>query len=163
MASSTSQLQAPVSKSLLFPNDNNFAMFVSKLYWLSQIPLFSFVLLIVCLIRIASMSLEVLFKEISFGESVSTAEMNKLVLKWRKSYILVRDLVAEMNAFFGGPIIIFVFLAMLSSINLTHAVIVKIQMNESSIVFDYVMEIVKYTICLCLLAFISEQIPQQVS
>ena len=119
--------------------------------------------LIVCLIRIASVSLETLCKEISFGKSASTSEMNLLIMKWRKSYILVRDLVVEMNAFFGAPIIILVFIAMLSSINLTFVVIVKIKTNDHTYLCDYIIEIVTNSICLSLLAFASEQIPQQVS
>ena len=163
MASFTAELQSPAFKSLLFPNDNNFEMFLNKFYWISKIPVFSFALLIVCLIRIVKMSLEVIFKEISFGETASTSEMNQLILKWRKSYILVHDLVAEINACFGQQIIVFVLMAMLSSINLTYAVIVKIKMNESLFLFDYIFAIVTNIICLSLLAFISEQIPQQVS
>ena len=131
--------------------------------WMARVPMISVLILIICLIRIASMSLEALYKEIFFRESASTLEMNLLIMKWRKSYILVRDLVAEMNVFFDRPIIIVVFITMLSSINLTCAVIVKIKMNSNGNLFDYILEIVTNLVCLCLLALVSEQLPQQVS
>ena len=83
-------------------------------------------------------------------------------MKWRKSYILVRDLVAEMNNFVGRPIIIVVFIAMVSAINLTFAVIIQIKTNNYGIFFDYITETVSNIICICLLALVSEKIPQQV-
>ena len=109
---------------------------------MKSIPMISVLVFIICLIRIASMSLEALYKEILFGESTFTSEMNQLTMKWRKSYILVRDLVAEMNACFGQQIIIVVFITMLSSINLTFTVIQKIKMNSYEYFFGYIMEIV---------------------
>ena len=132
-------------------------------YWITSIPMISVLVFIICLIRITSMSLEALYKEISFRESAFTSEMNQLIMKWRKCYILVRDLVAEMNACFGQQIIIVVCITMLSSINLTFIIINKIQLNNFLYFFDYITEIVTNIICLSLLAFISEQIPQQVS
>ena len=132
-------------------------------YWITQVPMLSVLVLIICLIRIASMSLATLCREISFGQSASSFEMNQLMKKWRKSYILIRDLVAEMNAFLGLPIIIVVFISMLSSINMTFAVIVKISMSDFSYFIDYMLDTVIHIICLIFLAFISEQIPQQVS
>ena len=137
--------------------------FLFNLHWTTKVPIISVLVLIIYLIRIASMSLATLCKEISFGESVSSSEMNLLIMKWRKSYILVRDLAVEINAFFGQPIIILVFIAMLSSINLIFAVIVKISINDMSYMSVYALEIVTNIICLSLLALISEQLPQQVS
>ena len=137
--------------------------FLYDFYWITRVPMISVLVLIIGLIRIASMSLANLCKEISFRESASSSEMNLLIMKWRKSYILVRDLVAELNACFGQHIIIVVFMAMLSSINLIFAVIVKISINNLSYMSAYVLEIATSIICLSLLAFISEQIPQQVS
>ena len=131
--------------------------------WIPTIPIISILVCIICLIRVASMSLAALYKEISFRESASTLEMNQLIMKWRKSYILVRDLVSAMNAFFGQLIIIVIFIAMISAINLTFAVIIKIKMNNNEYLFDYIQEIITNIICLGSLAFVSEQIPQQVS
>ena len=136
---------------------------MNDLYWITRVPMISVLVFIICLIRIASMSLEALYTEIFFRESASTLEMNQLIMKWRKSYILVRDLVAEMNHFFGRPIIIVVFIAMISAINVTFAVIIKIKINNLDFLCDYIIEIVTNTICLTLLAFTSEQIPQRVS
>ena len=148
---------------LLYGEYKMLGMLMNDFHWIARVPIISILVLIVCLIRIASMSLTVLFKEISFRESASSSEKNQLITKWRKNYILVRDLVAEMNAFFGRPVIIVVILAMISSINLTFVLIIKIIMNDFSYIFDYITEILTNIICLSLLAFISEQIPQQVS
>ena len=142
---------------------NVLRVFLKDFYWLTRIPIISILVLIVCLIRTTSMSLVALFKEISFSESASSEEMIQLIMKWRKSYILVRDLVAEMNAFFCRPIIIIVFISMLSSINLTFSVIIKIKTNNFSKLFDYILEILTYLICVTILVFISEQIAEQVS
>ena len=142
---------------------NYFQIVVYKAFLIKRISMISVIAFIICLIRIASMSLVALYKDISFGQSASTSEMSQLIMKWRKSYVLVRDLVAEMNAFFGQPIIIVVFITMLSTINQTFVVIVKIKTNDFSFLYQYILDIVTNTICLGLLAFIAEQIPQQVS
>ena len=139
-----------------------FQIVVYNTFWIKRISMISILVFIICLIRISSMSLAALYNEISFGQSASTSEMNQLIMKWRKSYILIRDLVAEMNAFFGQPIIIVVLTTMLSSINLTFTAIVKIKINDFSFLYQYILEIVTNIICLGLLAFIAEEIPQQV-
>ena len=163
MAKSSAGLRSKESEEIAFQKHEVLQVLWNDWYWISSIPMISVLVFIVGLIRIASMSLAVLYKEIYFRESASTSEMNQLIMKWRKSYILVRDLVAEMNACFGQQIIIVVFITIISSINLTFVVIVKIRTSDSSFLIEYILEIVTNIICLCLLAFISEQIPQQVS
>ena len=151
------------NQNLPFEKYNFLQIIKQDLYWIPSIPMINVLVLIICLIRIASLSLAAFHKEISFGKSASSSEMNQLIMKWRKSYFLVRDLVSAMNAFFGQPIIIIVFVTMLSAINLTFGVIIKIKMNNYEYLADNIQEIVTNIICLSLLAFVSEQIPQQVS
>ena len=146
-----------------FKNYKVLQMLMEAFNWTKRVPMISVLILIVGLIRIASMSLAVLYKEILFRESASTSEMNQLIMKWRKSYILVCDLVTEMNACFGQQIIIVVFITMISSVNLTFVVIVRIRTCKFLFLIEYILEIVTNIICLSLLAFVSEQIPQQVS
>ena len=84
-------------------------------------------------------------------------------MKWRRNYILIRDLVSAINAFVGRPIFLFILLTMISSINLIFVVVARIVSNDFSLMYEYMLEIVTNIICLSLLAFLSDQIPQQVS
>ena len=118
----------------------------------------------VCLIRIPSLSLETLFKEIYLRESASTThEMNQLIMKWRRKFILIRDLVVELNGFIGQTMFLFIFLGFTSSINLIFNAIAKVLTNNRLYLVDNILEAVVNVIFFGLLAFVSDQIPRQVS
>ena len=124
----------------------------------------SVIVLMVGLIRIPSLSLETLFKEIYFRESASTTyEMNQLIMKWRRKFILIRDLVVELNGFIGQTMFLFIFLGFTSSINLIFNAIAKVLTNNRLYLVDNILEAVVNVIFFGLLAFVSDQIPRQVS
>ena len=148
---------------LIDMNLSYFEILLHKFYWITRIQMISVTVLMVCLIRIPSMSFAAICKEISLRESASDSEINQLLTIWKKKYNRVRDLVAELNIFLGQPMIIVVFTAMISSINMTSVAINKIKKNEMLYLFEYIFGILTNTVCLTLLALISEQIPQQVS
>ena len=148
---------------LIDANYSVISIFTYKAYTVNRIVMVSVIVLMVCLIRIPSMSLAALCKEISFREFASTSQRSQLIMKWRRNYILIRDLVSAINAFVGRPIFLFILLTMISSINLIFVVVARIVSNDFSLMYEYMLEIVTNIICLSLLAFLSDQIPQQVS
>ena len=118
--------------------------------------------LMMCLIRIPSFSLLTLSKEIFARESATNVEMNQLILEWKKSYILVCDVVAEMNAFIAQPIFIFFIMSMIISINMVFNLFVDIDDDLEMIGVD-LFTILIFLIWNGIIFFVSDQIPQQVS
>jgi len=68
----------------------------------------TFVILVICLMRIPSTSLTLLFRNIEVKESASANETMDLVLKWREHYLLVCEFVESLNDFIGAPFFIFI-------------------------------------------------------
>ena len=145
------------------------------LYWIGKdsrmlcnIQMMSFVVLMVCLIRIPSMILEILFREVPFATSVPVVEMIQLVAKWNRHYLLVRDLVANISQFFGYPILLFILYAFITSINYTFAAIIVLWSTNtnsiipSSVSYDFILIAIENVVCIVFIAHISEKIPQQV-
>ena len=135
---------------------------------LCNIQMMSFVILMVCLIRIPSMILEILFGEVPFATSVPVVEMIQLVAKWNRHYLLVRDLVANISQFLGYPILLFILYAFITSINYTFATILILSSPNSSRniptsnIYDFILIVIENVLCIILIAHVSEQIPQQV-
>ena len=117
----------------------------------------------ICIIRIPSFSLLNLSKEIFARESATNVEMNQLIVEWKKSYVLVCDVVAEINAFLGQPIFIFFIMSMIISINMVFTLLVDILDNNLKSIGVYVFTITNFLIWNGILFFVSDQIPQQVS
>ena len=131
--------------------------------WITQIQYTSFLVLFICLIRIPSLILVTLSKEIYSRESATAAEMNQLIVKWKKSYVLVCDLVAEMNAFLGLPIFIFFIMSMIIFINMVFAIFVDILRNDLEFLDVNLLMISNSLVWNGILIFVSDQIHQQVS
>ena len=135
---------------------------------LCNIQMMSFVILMVCLIRIPSMILEILFGEVPFATSVPVVEMIQLVAKWNRHYLLVRDLVANISQFLGFPMLLFILYAFITSINYTFATILILWSPNSSRniptsnIYDFILIVIENVLCIILIAHVSEQIPQQV-
>ena len=138
-------------------------IFVLKAYWIIRIQMNSVIVLMACLIRIPSLSLAALFKEIYFGESASTYEMNQLIMKWRKKYIRIRALVAELNDCFSQPMLFFILICFIASINTIFNAITKILSNRLLFLVDNIVDVVVSVIFFSLLTFVSDQVPRQVS
>ena len=130
--------------------------------WITLIQYHCFMVLWICIIRIPSFSLLNLSKEIFARESATNVEMNQLIVEWKKSYVLVCDVVAEINAFLGQPIFIFFIMSMIISINMVFNLFVDIDDDLEMIGVD-LFTILIFLIWNGIIFFVSDQIPQQVS
>ena len=155
---------SPQRTKLLEEKTDKFAEIITEyIPWINIFRLDCFMVLLICIIRIPSLSLLTLSKEIYCRESATTTEMNQLIVEWKKSYVLVCDVVAEMNAFLGQPIFIFFIMSMISFINLVFTLFVDIFDNDLESIDVYLLTISSFLIWGGIIIFVSDQIPQQVS
>lgn len=136
-------------------------------YDLLVIQQMSFVILMLFLIQIPSMSLAILFKEIPpTSESTSVTETAELVVKWKKNYLLVCDFVANLNAFIARPLLIFILYAFLSFVSFSFSILYRLMFIEDIPLINTWINayfVLKFLICIIFLGFTSEKIPVQVS
>ena len=126
----------------------------------------TFVILVICLMRIPSTSLTLLFRNIEVKESASANETMDLVLKWREHYLLVCEFVASLNDFIGAPFFIFMTYTFNSFVCYSFDVLYNYfstyeQPSVESYNCTYI--ILKNGLCIICLAFVSEKIPSKVS
>lgn len=130
------------------------------------IQIFSFVMFSVILIRIPSVILAVLFREVPFNKYASTNEMIELVAKWSKYYLLVGDLIADINHFLGPPLVLFMGFSFFTFIGYSFIILdALITTTETPLIFLYddIFTTILNVISVALLAYVSENIPQQVT
>ena len=138
-------------------NESVFVVFVQRM---------SFIVLTVCLIRIPSMSLAVLFEEVHSAASASSVEMAELVTKWKRRWFLTCDLVEEINDFIGLPMLIFFINVLFTSASYSFIITYRLLINDhfsfpSNGIIVYVA--LKLVVFVVAMAFVSEKIPAQVS
>ena len=126
----------------------------------------SFIILILFLIRIPSMSLAILFKDIPPTKSASGTEMADLVMKWKKHYALVCEFVASLNDFIGKPLLIFMPYVFMSFVGQTFYVIHEWLSSTPLPELRFYMfgyTILRNGMCIICLAITSEKISSEVS
>ena len=135
-------------------------------FWFSLIQNASFIILTVYLIRIPSICLAILFREVPFKTSASIAEIVELVAKWERYYFLICDIIQELNRFIGGPMLIFIahaFLTFISySFTLFNYFLYPMKKPNIYLYIDLGYGIFQNLVCIIALAFVSETIPKQV-
>ena len=136
---------------------------VDYISWIPSFQYTIFLVLSICLIRIPSLTLVTISKEVYIRESATTAEMNQLIVEWKKSYVLVCDIVAAMNAFIGQPIFIFFIMSMISFISMVFSIFLDILHNNLEEIYTQLLMVFNSLIWNGILILISDQIPQQVS
>ena len=128
--------------------------------------MYSFIIFITCLIRIPSTSLTILFKDIPSEKCASVNAMANLVVKWKKHYLLVCELVARVNDFIGKPLLIFMAYVFLTFVGHTFYVMHD-YFSSTSLpspeIYAYGYSIFRNGICVICLATISEKISLEVS
>lgn len=88
-----------------------FRFVIGNAYSVMLLQQISFTIFGVCLIRIPSTSVAILFKDMSnrIKESASGNKSAQLVKEWKEKYLLIRDLVEDLSDFIG--IYMFVFMS----------------------------------------------------
>ena len=138
---------------------------VEESIWIFLIQQASFIILSVYLIRIPSMCLVILFREVPFKMSASIVEMVDLESKWKRQYFMICDVVADINSFIGQPLLLFVayvFLTFVSHSYLILNALIYPDENPFYIYYDLVFVIIQNIVCITFLIFVSEEIPKQV-
>ena len=124
-----------------------------------------FVILVVCLIRIPSLSLAALSEEIRLKKSASITDMVSLYLKWKKQYQLVCELVGDVNNFIGIPIFLFIIFSFIYLVSILFFLLYMLFINDLnySDMGIQIYTLFKYLFCLIALAFASENMLCEVS
>jgi len=92
--------------------------------------------------------------------------MADLVVKWKKHYLLICELVASLNDFLGKPLLIFIAYAFISFVGYTFYVLHEyFSSNQLQLVglLEIFYSILKNGLCIISLAFVSEKISLEVS
>ena len=146
-----------------FPNAILKHILAQSFFFLS-LQLFSFIILTVCLIRIPSVIVDILYKEINLTKTASINEVAEHVAKWKENWLLICDLVAVVNSFIGWPLFIFIIYGFFIFVSFTFTVLFRILTNERSLSFNFITMyfILKFFAYLCLLAFAAEKLPSKV-
>ena len=127
---------------------------------------FSFIIVTVCLIRIPSMILDILFKEITLTKTASTNEVVELVAKWKENWLVVCDLVVDVNNFIGWPLILYIILGFYIFVSYNFLILFRFLEIEQRHFLSYGISmylILKFFACFCLLAFAAEKLPLKVN
>ena len=92
--------------------------------------------------------------------------MIELVAKWSKYYLLVGDLIADINHFLGPPLVLFMGFSFFTFIGYSFIILdALITTTETPLIFLYddIFTTILNVISVALLAYVSENIPQQVT
>ena len=128
-----------------------------------SVQMFSFIILSVCLIRIPSIVLAALFRELTFG---NPADMNEMVAKWNRHYLLICDLVADLNDFLGQSLLLFIGFSFFTSISYSFTILYVVFIKSDvpfPLFYDDIFIVIQNLVCFIFLTFASEKIPQQAS
>ena len=111
------------------------------------------------------MIVDILYKEITLTKTASTTEVVELVAKWKENWLVICDLVVDVNNFIGGPLFLYIIYGFLTFISFTFTILFRILTDDrysfsySSIAMYFVLKTLAY---FCLLAFEAEKLPSKV-
>ena len=111
------------------------------------------------------MIVDILYKEITSAKAASTTEVVELVAKWKENWLVICDLIADVNNFIGRPLFVYIIYGFLTFISFTFTILFGIltddrhSFSSSSIEMYFVLKTLAY---ICLLAFEAEKLPSKV-
>ena len=139
---------------------------LNEIYYILALQLFSFIILTICLIRIPSMIVDILYKEITLTKNASTTEVVELVDKWKGNWLVICDLLAYVNDFIGRPLFLYIIYGFFVFFSYTFFILFRILTDDGrslSSSFIAIYFILKFLASFCLLAFEAEKIPSKVN
>ena len=139
---------------------------VNQCYYFLTLQNYSFIILTVCLIRIPSMILNNFNKEITLTKTASINEVVDLVAKWKENWLVVCDLVADVNDFIGWSLFLYIIYGFFIFVSFTCYVLFRFLTNDHhtfSINGIIIYTILKFLSSFCLLAFEAEKLPSKVN
>ena len=112
------------------------------------------------------MIVDILYKEITLTKTASITEVVELVAKWKENWLVICDIIADVNNFIGRPLFLYIIYGFLTFISFTFTILFRTLMDDrysfssSSIGMYFVLKILAY---ICLLAFEAEKLPSKVN
>ena len=143
-----------------------FNYLINECFYFLILQQFSFIILTICLIRITSTIVDILYKEITLTKTASVNEVAELVAKWKENWLVVCDLVVDVNNFIGWPLFVYIIYGFFIFVSYTFTIFFRILTDEglslsfSSITMYFVLKFFAY---ICLLAFEAEKLPSKVN
>ena len=110
------------------------------------------------------MIVDILYKEIDLTKTASINEVVDLVAKWKENWLVICDLVADVNDFIGRPLFLYIIygLSLFIFCTMTLALhLLTIESESFEIMAIYI--ILRFLISFCLLAFEAEKLPSKVN
>ena len=143
-----------------------FNYLINECFYFLILQQFSFIILTICLIRVTSTIVDILYKEITLTKTASVNEVAELVAKWKENWLVVCDLVVDVNDFIGWPLFVYIIYGFFIFVSYTFTIFFRILTDEglslsfSSITMYFVLKFFAY---ICLLAFEAEKLPSKVN
>ena len=154
-------------KQFKFSSENGiYKYLVNQCYYFLILQNYSFIILTVCLIQIPSMILDNFYKEITLTKNASITEIVEFTAKWKKNWLLICDLVADVNDFIGWPLFLYIVYGFLTFISLSFVILFRILTDDGHSVLSNsiaIYFILKFLASFCLLAFEAEKLPSKVN
>ena len=145
-------------------NDSTFSLLASAASGCSQLYAISAIALFVCLGWLTSIVLEALVQDIQSYLNKSCADHLQLVVKWKRTHVLVCEFVQHINDCFGLVLLIFIAKQFICIINDAFVTIAAFRAMNRASVADVlsIMAITKNLFYLYMVTYVSEKIRNQV-
>ena len=143
-----------------------FKYLINESFFFLILQQFSLIILTVCLIRIPSMILDILYKEITLTKTASINEVVELLTKWKENWLLICDLVVDVNNFIGWPLILYIIYGIFIFVSHTFLILFHFLGNERHSLISNGINmylILRFFTCFCILAFEAEKLPSKVN
>ena len=111
------------------------------------------------------MIVDILYKEISLAKTASITEVVELVAKWKENWLVICDLVADVNDFIGWPLFLYIIYGFFISVSFTFTILFRLLATDhNSFSFNCILIylIFKFFAWFCLLAREAEKLPTKV-
>ena len=111
------------------------------------------------------MIVDILYKEITLTKNTSTTEVVELVDKWKGNWLVICDLVADVNDFIGWPLFLYIIYGFFISVSFTFTILFRLLATDHhSFSFNCILMylIFKFFAWFCLLALEAEKLPTKV-
>ena len=143
-----------------------FNYLINECFYFLILQQFSFIILTICLIRVTSTIVDILYKEITLTKTASINQVVELVTKWKENWLVICDLVADVNDFIGWSLFLYIIYGFFIFVSFTFFVLfrfLEIGHHDFSINGIIIYAILKFLANFCLLAFEAEKLPSKVN
>ena len=112
------------------------------------------------------MIVDILYKEIDLTKTASINEVVELVAKWKEHWLLICDLIVDVNDFIGWSLFLYIIYGFFIFVSITFLILFRllaIGHYDFSSCFILMYLILKFFAFFCLLASVAEKLPSKVN